>query len=110
MDTNYPHPLFLEQHSGDSQESHSGQFKKQQFTGDLFPRLLFRRVCPDDLRGAVGGGPQQGQRVVRPVAVNVFRSGVKYHTHSLGAGIQPYAVGVGEQGSVHSFQGCNGMN
>ena len=110
MDTNDPHALFLEQYSGDAQKPHSGQFKKQQFTGDLFPRLLFRRVCTQYHRSVAVRRPEQGQGIVGPVAVNVFRSLIEYHSHFSGAGVQPHAVGIGEQGGVHILHGGNGLN
>ena len=103
VDADHAHALFFEQHSGNSQKAHSGQFKKQQFAGDLFPGFLFRRVCAKHLRGMDGQRLQQGQGIVRPVAVDVFRPSVKHHPHIPGTGVQPHAVGIGQQGGVHSL-------
>ena len=106
----YAHALFLEQYSGNPQKAHSGQFKKQQFAGNFFPGLLFRRVCAKHLRGMAHRGLQQGQGVIRPVAVDVFRPFVNHHPHIPGAGIQPHAVGIGGQGGFHSLHGRNGLH
>ena len=40
-------------------------------------------------------------------AVNVFRAFVERHPHIAATGVQPHAVGVGQQGGIHGLHGGN---